>query len=342
MDISTLALEEPPPLESSLGVVGSVDELSGPVLHILVFGFDHEVGNVLENAYPPLEAEPEVPPPPVDASLEPPEPPEAAAQPPDDGAAPQLPSAWRHLPFQALPDGVHREAGAQPPPFFFTVPAWATDPSSPFPPARASTGAPLPLHATACYRQLSTAEPRARQCESPGGRQVDDRITRNAVQKSVVVLCREPLYGLVRRYVTEAADAFAHCGFSGVEGREIMEQLYRRLNDPEDGLRPQAAAIASSAREAAARLQRRRSDLALQVTPRPALDPGGAAVGLSLTRARSLPTSPPRAGAAAAWRAPPPAEPAFAYGTGTAALINCIGGRAFLGLVKVCCCSGAS
>jgi hypothetical protein len=328
--MEALVLEDPPSID------GPAPASGGCVAHVLVFGFDHDVGNVLEFAYPPLE--PDDPPAVGSVDVEDAAGTAAAGEvaPPVIGA-PRLPSAWCHLPFQALPDGVHRElsSGTQPPPFFFTVPARSTDPSSPCKPTRATTGAPLPLHATACYRQLSTAELRARQCESPAGRQVDDRITRNAVQKSVVVLCHQPLYGLVCRYVIEAADAFAGCGFSVDEGQDIMRMLYARLNDPEAGLRPPADAIASSALEAAARLQRRRSDLSMR-------SPGTPAGGMTLARARSLPTSPPNAAAAAAaavaaaaaWRPPPSTAPAFSHGSGTAALIRLIGGRAFLGLIK--------
>eukprot|EP01043_Picozoa_sp_COSAG02_P026958 COSAG02_NODE_1568_length_11897_cov_632.076454_9_plen_595_part_00 len=304
-------LERPPLIASP---DGAVEAGTGCVAHVLIFGFDHDVGNVLEFAFPPLDSgEP--------GALEP-EPEEVdldVVAPPVIGAA-RLPAEWLHLPFQALPDGVHRELSnrAQPQPFFFTVPSRTTEAT------RESMGAPLPLHATACYRQLSTAELRARQCESPSGRQPNDRITRNAVQKSVVVLCNKPLYGLVSQHVIDAADAFAACGFSADVGQDIMRTLYALLNDPQDGLQSQADAIASSAQDAAVRLQRRRSGVDAK--------PSGAG---TLTRARSMPASSATSGVGAQlWRPPQSAAPAYSHGSGTAALIRMIGGRAFVGLVK--------
>ena len=271
---------------------------------------------MLEFAHPPLESAPAAGGTGGDDGQEP--------APPVAGA-PRLPPAWSNLPFQALPDGVHRpHAGGVQPPFFFTVPALEAA-------ADAAGRPPAPLHATACYRQLSTAELLARQCESPGGRRRDDRITRNAVQKSVVVICRQPLYGLVQRRVSDAADAFALCGFSP-DGHQALEELYHGLNGAE-GLAAQAAAISGSAHAAAARLQRRRSEReSLGAKGGDGAGGGGAA----LARSRSLPTT---TGAAAAqqppqWRAPPTTAPAFAQGAGTALLLRQIGGRAFLGLVK--------
>lgn len=313
--MDALELEQEPVTQPPAG--------SGCVAHVLIFGFDHDVGNVLEFAFPALESgEP--------GALEP-ESEEGSIQvaPPVIGAV-RLPAEWCHLPFQALPDGVHREVsnGAQPPPFFFTVPARTPDALSARSAARASMGAPPPLHATACYRQLRTAEVRARQCESPSGRRIDGRITRNAVQKSVVVLCNTPLYGLVSERVADAANAFAGCGFAADEAHGIMRTLYEQLNDPHDGLQPQADAIASSVQDAAARLQRRRSGLDVK----PLATSSG---GVTLTRARSMPACPETAGVGAQpWRPPHPAAPAYSHGSGTAALLRMIGGRAFLGLVK--------
>ena len=94
-------------------------------LHVLVIGFDHEIGNVLEYVYPPLpepEPEPELEAeqaglPPLEAlSLE------AAGAGSDTSAddpgspgsphsasgtitSQQLPKAWDSLTFQAMPDG---------------------------------------------------------------------------------------------------------------------------------------------------------------------------------------------------------------------------------------------
>jgi hypothetical protein len=186
--------------------------------HVLVIGFDHSEGNVLEFAHPPLG------PPCVG----------------EDGTERlALPPAWRHVPFQALPDGVHQhEVGTSPPPFFFSVPALC--------------GERRPMHAVASHRQLSAAVVHARRLRNvavatassggvgaegsedgqgggvvvPASPRAEGRITRNAVQKSLVVVCAAPLYGLLAPRVTAAADAFARGGFA-LSGHEELRQVRR-------------------------------------------------------------------------------------------------------------------
>ena len=57
-------------------------DANNPVLHVLVIGFHHKKGCVVEYAYPPLI--------PGGSSL-----------------SSELPSQWKHLPSLALPDGSH-------------------------------------------------------------------------------------------------------------------------------------------------------------------------------------------------------------------------------------------
>lgn len=53
-----------------------------PILHVLVVGFHHKKGCIVDYAYPPL-------------------------LPDGQGHSPELPSQWKHLPSLALPDGSH-------------------------------------------------------------------------------------------------------------------------------------------------------------------------------------------------------------------------------------------
>lgn len=53
-----------------------------PVLHVLVIGFHHKKGCIVEYAYPPLI-------------------------PGGSSSSSELPSQWKHLPSLALPDGSH-------------------------------------------------------------------------------------------------------------------------------------------------------------------------------------------------------------------------------------------
>ena len=69
-----------------------------------------------------------------------------------------------------------------------------------------------PLHAVACYRQVDATAVRQRQARGNGlstpATAASSRITRNSVQKSVVMLCRLPVYSVqVRLHVAYSCTA---------------------------------------------------------------------------------------------------------------------------------------
>lgn len=285
-----LELTAPTP---AMGVGGTVPahEAPGPCTHVLVVGFDHAEGNVLDFVHPVFPGTP--------------------------ASAPRLPTEWRNLAFQALPDGVHKSStgGVEPPPFFFALPALSTGGS--------------PLYATACHRQVSTKDVRQRQRghgHSPRMGQ-RDRMTRNAVQKSVVVVCKEPLYGLIVTRVQAATEQFAASGFSS-EGYSELIRLLDGLNSTrEGGLTAQSARLKSAAWEAVARTQRRRLS-----------SMGNGGHPSALARAHSVPNGVGGNSLAVQqvtpWRPPPPLNPAFVRGSGIAQLLRSVGGAVFLKIIK--------
>lgn len=95
-------------------------EGSSPVFHILVVGFHHQKGCVVEYVYPPL----------TNPSVK------------DSSLTSQLPSEWRHLPHLALPDGCHNyEQDAS----FFILP-------------HNDSTSKRPVYGIACCRQVDSKE----------------------------------------------------------------------------------------------------------------------------------------------------------------------------------------
>ena len=116
-----------------------------------------------------------------------------------------LPEIWRTLPSLALPDGAHNYDRDT---IFFHLP----DPSD------GST-----VYGVSCYRQIDADKLKARTSD----------VTRGSVQKSVVVLSRYPLYGLIAAKCEMITHAyFGELDFSKVEClRELYDNLNSVIND---------------------------------------------------------------------------------------------------------------
>ncbi|KAI9187908.1 hypothetical protein H9P43_002299 [Blastocladiella emersonii ATCC 22665] len=128
------------------------------VKHILVVAFHHTLGPCVEWAYPPL--------PPVPGATTPANEADATKQ------QIELPAQWAALiPFCALPDGAHAADGAPSAFHLPPVPEWDF--------------AKRTVFATAYYRQINASELKVKTPD----------ITRPMVQKAVVVLTTEPVYG---------------------------------------------------------------------------------------------------------------------------------------------------
>ncbi|KAK7109109.1 late secretory pathway protein AVL9 homolog [Littorina saxatilis] len=113
----------------------------------------------------------------------------------------QLPEEWKHLPSLALPDGAHN---FQKDTVFFHLPS--RDPSR------------KTVYCVSCYRQMDAKDLLNRTAD----------ITRSTVQKSVCVISRLPLYGLLKAKLELITHAyFDERDFSKVE---LLEQTFNNMN----------------------------------------------------------------------------------------------------------------
>ncbi|XP_034876754.1 late secretory pathway protein AVL9 homolog isoform X2 [Mirounga leonina] len=112
-----------------------------------------------------------------------------------------LPEEWKYLPFLALPDGAHNY---QEDTVFFHLPP------------RNGNGATV--YGISCYRQIEAKALKVRQAD----------ITRETVQKSVCVLSKLPLYGLLQAKLQLITHAyFEEKDFSQIS---ILKELYEHMN----------------------------------------------------------------------------------------------------------------
>ncbi|XP_068604063.1 late secretory pathway protein AVL9 homolog [Brachionichthys hirsutus] len=112
-----------------------------------------------------------------------------------------LPEEWKYLPFLALPDGAHNY---QEDTVFFHLPPLG--------------GGTRCVYGVSCYRQIEAKDLKVRQAD----------VTRETVQKSVCVLSRVPLYGLLQAKLQLITHAyFEEKDFSQIS---ILKELYDHMN----------------------------------------------------------------------------------------------------------------
>ncbi|XP_055974238.1 late secretory pathway protein AVL9 homolog [Sorex fumeus] len=112
-----------------------------------------------------------------------------------------LPEEWKYLPFLALPDGAHNY---QEDTVFFHLPP--------------RNGNGTTVYGISCYRQIEAKALKVRQAD----------ITRETVQKSVCVLSKLPLYGLLQAKLQLITHAyFEEKDFSQIS---ILKELYEHMN----------------------------------------------------------------------------------------------------------------
>uniref|UniRef100_A0AAY4A1J7 UDENN domain-containing protein n=1 Tax=Denticeps clupeoides TaxID=299321 RepID=A0AAY4A1J7_9TELE len=112
-----------------------------------------------------------------------------------------LPDEWKYLPFLALPDGAHN---FQEDTVYFHLPPLNGDMKC--------------VYGVSCYRQIEAKALKVRQAD----------VTRETVQKSVCVLSRVPLYGLLQAKLQLITHAyFEEKDFSQIS---ILQELYDHMN----------------------------------------------------------------------------------------------------------------
>lgn len=197
------------------------------VAHVVVVGFHAQLGNRIEFAYPRLRGDPILRSPKIsdtsdisfDVST-----PRVVRQ--DEQNAPAdsetyssptrspshrplqdwgvLPDEWSFLPFMALPDGVHDQTHDL---VFFTLPP--------------------DVHCVACFRQVTADSVKTHSAAS--GRSYERSVaSRGSVQKSVVLLCRRPYFGVLADRLTPAVRAyFDQADFANTQ---VLASLFHSLN----------------------------------------------------------------------------------------------------------------
>ncbi|XP_036428003.1 late secretory pathway protein AVL9 homolog [Colossoma macropomum] len=112
-----------------------------------------------------------------------------------------LPEKWKYLPFLALPDGAHNY---QEDTVYFHLPSLNEEMKC--------------VYGVSCYRQIEAKALKVRQAD----------VTRETVQKSVCVLSRVPLYGLIQAKLQLITHAyFEEKDFSQIS---ILKELYDHMN----------------------------------------------------------------------------------------------------------------
>lgn len=196
------------------------------VAHVVVVGFHAQLGNRIEFAYPRLRGDPVLRSPKLtDTSdisadtttpsimrrntptvhrrfdVEEAQPESPSASMPDWGV---LPDEWSFLPFMALPDGVHDHTQDV---VFFTLPP--------------------DVHCVACFRQVLANT--AKTHSAAAGRSYERGVAaRGSVQKSVVLLCRRPFFGVLADRLVPAVRAyFDQADFANTQ---VLSSLFHSLN----------------------------------------------------------------------------------------------------------------
>lgn len=112
-----------------------------------------------------------------------------------------LPDQWKYLPFLALPDGAHNY---QEDTVYFLLPPLSEDTKC--------------VYGVSCYRQIEAKMLKVRQAD----------VTRETVQKSVCVLSRVPVFGLIAAKLQLITHAyFEEKDFSQIS---ILKELYDQMN----------------------------------------------------------------------------------------------------------------
>nr|XP_032807148.1 late secretory pathway protein AVL9 homolog [Petromyzon marinus] len=119
----------------------------------------------------------------------------------DDNGGRSLPEEWQHLPYLALPDGAHNYLEDC---VYFHLP-----------PRDGDRGI---VYGVSCYQQMDSEALKVR----------DSEVTRGTVQKSVCVLSRLPLYGLLQAKLQMITQVyFQEKDFSKTD---VLKELYEQLN----------------------------------------------------------------------------------------------------------------
>ncbi|GAV06525.1 hypothetical protein RvY_16495 [Ramazzottius varieornatus] len=174
-------------------------ESSNVISHVLVIGFHHKKGCQLEYCYPPFPTPPWQLTRTTEGTTG-----DTLQEVKLEGDTPELmlPEEWKHLPSLALPDGAHKYQSDT---VYFHLPSLDDDSKTAF--------------GVSCYRQIDADKLLKKDLE----------VTRETVQKSVCVVSRLPLYGIIEAKLALITHAyFEERDFSQVQ---LLEDTYNQLNE---------------------------------------------------------------------------------------------------------------
>lgn len=187
----------------------AVDGSQTPIVgHVVVVGFHAKLGSRIEFSYPKLRGSVELRTPRLNDTQD------VAS---DDGVTEDrsqkyvssgdwgcLPQAWSFLPLMALPDGAHDSEDDT---AYFCLPPH--------------------VHCVACFRQTNAS---VAVNFNAGGQDADDSVAaRGSVQKSVVLLCKRPIYGVLGDRLSGVVRAYFDQGdFSRTD---VLAKLYHSINN---------------------------------------------------------------------------------------------------------------
>ncbi|KAF9916595.1 late secretory pathway protein avl9 [Lobosporangium transversale] len=156
----------------------------GLILHIIVVGFHHAHGPIVEYAFPPFPGQ--------------------SAQ--NTLQRLEVPEEWSLLPFLALPDGSHQSDEDF---TYFHLPPIKN---------RKDAASKSTLFGISCNRQILTKDLVVK----------TDDVTRSSVQKAVVVLARQPIFGVLRQRLAVVTAAWF--GQKDFTQTDILAQFYDSLD----------------------------------------------------------------------------------------------------------------
>ncbi|CAN8074765.1 unnamed protein product [Agarophyton chilense] len=187
------------------------------VAHVVVVGFHAQLGHRIEFAYPRLRGTPILRSPKISdtsdisADVSPTisrristELLKESGLQENSGTWGTLPAEWAFMPLMALPDGVHEHHHDL---VYFTLPP--------------------DVHCVSCFRQVDAVDAKTHSA-SAGHLYEQGVAARGSVQKSVVLLCRKPLFGVLSDRLVPAVRAYFDQG--DFARTDVLSSLYHSLN----------------------------------------------------------------------------------------------------------------
>lgn len=167
----------------------------GCIQHVVLIGFHHKKGSVIEYCYPPLCSD---------------------SDKAGNEAASFLPEEWQVLPSLAMPDGAHNFV--EDVVYFHLPPRKIAEDESRDEACGGGGGNDETVYCVSYCRQVDACKLSQR----------DEDITRGTVQKSVVILSKVPAFGLIHTKLQ--LPLITNAFLENFSNKKILQELYHQLN----------------------------------------------------------------------------------------------------------------